>query len=129
MPSKHSICQACKPRVSKGTEAPSILIAIIHPIPWVFQVQPSKEMPSAYDLHVLTTIPGLSYRYYSIQPSRSSQEKTGEPEPFVAKTMQFGGRLRRLARQVGGSLVPVNNDCYIVFLDLDTNLMHSVWER
>ncbi|XP_042107597.1 epididymis-specific alpha-mannosidase isoform X1 [Ovis aries] len=98
-----------------------------HPV--LAQVQPSKEMPSAYDLHVLTTIPGLSYRHYSIQPSRSSQEKTGEPEPFVAKTMQFGGRLRRSARQVGGSLVPVNNDCYIVFLDLDTNLMHSIWER
>ncbi|KAM7224827.1 hypothetical protein CapIbe_024088, partial [Capra ibex] len=97
-------------------------------LPVPAQVQPSKEMPSAYDLHVLTTIPGLSYRYYSIQPSRSSQEKTGEPEPFVAKTTQFGGRLRRLAGQVGGSLVPVNNDCYIVFLDLDTNLMHSVWE-
>ncbi|KAI4542711.1 hypothetical protein MG293_006837 [Ovis ammon polii] len=97
--------------------------------PVLAQVQPSKEMPSAYDLYVLTTIPGLSYRHYSIRPSRSSQEKTGEPEPFVAKTMQFGGRLRRSARQVGGNLVPVNNDCYIVFLDLDTNLMHSVWER
>lgn len=30
---------------------------------------------------------------------------------------------------MGGNLVPPNNDCYIVFLDLDTNLMHSVWER
>ncbi|XP_068831089.1 epididymis-specific alpha-mannosidase-like [Capricornis sumatraensis] len=98
-------------------------------LPVLAQVQPSKEMPFAYDLYVLTTIPGLSYRYYSIRPSRSSQEKTGEPEPFVAKTTQFGGRLRRLAGQVGRSLVPVNNDCYIVFLDLDTNLMHSIWER
>ena len=93
------------------------------------QVQRSKELPSAYDLHVLTTIPGLSYRHYSIRPRRSSQEDTGEPEPFVAKTTQFGGRLRRRGGQVGQSLVPVVNDCYIVFLDLDTNLMHSVWER
>uniref|UniRef100_A0A452G320 Alpha-mannosidase n=1 Tax=Capra hircus TaxID=9925 RepID=A0A452G320_CAPHI len=108
---------------------PKVSITDESGLPVPAQVQPSKEMPSAYDLHVLTTIPGLSYRYYSIQPSRSSQEKTGEPEPFVAKTTQFGGRLRRLAGQVGGSLVPVNNDCYIVFLDLDTNLMHSVWER
>ena len=86
-------------------------------------------MPSACDLHMLTTIPGLSYRHYSIRPRRSSQEDTGEPEPFVAGTQQFGRRLRRRGGRVGGNLVPVVNDCYIVFLDLDTNLMHSVWER
>nr|CAI9707516.1 unnamed protein product [Rangifer tarandus platyrhynchus] len=98
-----------------------------HPVP--AQVQCSKEMPSAYDLHVLTTIPGLSYQHYSIRPSRSSQEATGEPEPFVASTQQFGVRPRRRGRRVGKSLVPVVNDCYIIFLDLDTNLMHSIWER
>ncbi|XP_043762815.1 epididymis-specific alpha-mannosidase-like [Cervus elaphus] len=93
------------------------------------QVQHSKEMPSAYDLHVLTTIPGLSYRHYSIRPSRSSQEDTGEPEPFVASTQHFGHRLRTHGGQVGSHLVPVENDCYTVFLDTDTNLMHSIWER
>jgi len=131
-----SLCQASTPStrcISPGfprrlRHFPS-LTSIIHPILQVLQVQRSKEMPSAYDLHVLTTIPGLSYRHYSIRPSRSSQEETGEPEPFVAITTQFGGRLRRYGGQVGGSLVPVKNDCYIVFLDLDTNLMHSVWER
>ncbi|XDB51619.1 hypothetical protein AB1E18_005173 [Capra hircus] len=115
--------------ITLTVDFPKVSVTDESGLPVPAQVQPSKEMPSAYDLHVLTMIPGLSYRHYSIRPSRSSQEKTGEPEPFVAKTMQFGGRLRRLARQVGGSLVPVNNDCYIVFLDLDTNLMHSVWER
>ena len=93
------------------------------------KVQCSKELPSAYDLHVLTTIPGLSYRHYSIRPSRGSQEATGAPEPFVAGTQQFGVRLRRRGGRVGKSLVPVVNDCYIIFLDLDTNLMHSIWER
>uniref|UniRef100_A0A452EN56 Alpha-mannosidase n=1 Tax=Capra hircus TaxID=9925 RepID=A0A452EN56_CAPHI len=94
-----------------------------------FQVQSSKEMPSAYDLHVLTTIPGLSYQHYSIRPSRSSQEATGETAPFVASTQHFGHRLRRRGGQVGCHLVPVENDCYTVFLDTDTNLMHSIWER
>nr|XP_020766350.1 epididymis-specific alpha-mannosidase isoform X2 [Odocoileus virginianus texanus] len=93
------------------------------------QVQRSKEMPSAYDLHVLTTIPGLSYQHYSIRPSRSSQKATGEPEPFVASTQQFGVQPRRRGRRGGKSLVPVVNDCYIIFLDTDTNLMHSIWER
>ena len=86
-------------------------------------------MPSAYDLHVLTTIPGLSYQHYSIRPSRSSQEATGETAPFVASTQHFGHRLRRHGGQVGCHLVPVENDCYTVFLDTDTNLMHSIWER
>ncbi|XP_069451160.1 epididymis-specific alpha-mannosidase-like [Ovis canadensis] len=98
-----------------------------HPVP--AQVQSSKEMPSAYDLHVLTTIPGLSYQHYSIRPSRSSQEATGETAPFVASTQHFGHRLRRRGGQVGCHLVPVENDCYTVFLDTDTNLMHSIWER
>uniref|UniRef100_A0A4W2D2V3 Alpha-mannosidase n=1 Tax=Bos indicus x Bos taurus TaxID=30522 RepID=A0A4W2D2V3_BOBOX len=115
--------------ITLTVDFPKVSITDESGLPVPAQVQRSKEMPSAYDLHVLTTIPGLSYRHYSIRPSRSSQEETGEPEPFVAITTQFGGRLRRYGGQVGGSLVPVKNDCYIVFLDLDTNLMHSVWER
>ncbi|XP_070647951.1 epididymis-specific alpha-mannosidase-like [Bos indicus] len=100
------------------------------PVPaQAFQVQSSKEMPSAYDLRMLTTIPGLSYRHYSIRPSRSSQKATGETAPFVASTQHFGPRLRRRGRQVGCHLVLVENDCYTVFLDTDTNLMHSIWER
>uniref|UniRef100_A0AC11BCQ7 Uncharacterized protein n=1 Tax=Ovis aries TaxID=9940 RepID=A0AC11BCQ7_SHEEP len=98
-----------------------------HPVP--AQFQRSKEMPSAYDLHVLTMIPGLSYRHYSIQPSRRPQEDTGEPVTSLASSRRFGLRLRRSGKQVGGSLVPVKNDCYTVFLDKDTNLMHSIWER
>nr|XP_025145440.1 epididymis-specific alpha-mannosidase-like isoform X1 [Bubalus bubalis] len=115
--------------ITLTVDFPKVSITDESGLPVPAQVQRSKEMPSAYDLHVLTTIPGLSYRHYSIRPSRSSQEETGEPEPFVAKTTQFGGRLRRYGGQVGRSLVPVKNDCYIVFLDLDTNLMHSIWER
>uniref|UniRef100_A0A8C6E8B8 Alpha-mannosidase n=1 Tax=Moschus moschiferus TaxID=68415 RepID=A0A8C6E8B8_MOSMO len=93
------------------------------------QVQRSKEVPSAYDLHVLTTIPGLSYRHYSIWPSRRPQEDTEEPVTSLASSRQFGRRLRRSGKQMGRSLVPVKNDCYTVFLDKDTNLMHSIWER
>ncbi|KAB0343916.1 hypothetical protein FD754_020842 [Muntiacus muntjak] len=93
------------------------------------QVQRSKEVPSAYHLHVLTTIPGLSYRHYSIQPSRRPQEDPLEPVTSLASSRQFGRRLRRRGGPVGGSLVPVENDCYTVFLDKDTNLMHSIWER
>ncbi|XDB51618.1 hypothetical protein AB1E18_005172 [Capra hircus] len=115
--------------ITLTVEFPNVSITDESGRPVPAQFQRSKEMPSAYDLHVLTTIPGLSYRHYSIQPSRRPQEDTGEPVTSLASSRQFGLRLRRSGKQVGGSLVPVKNDCYTVFLDKDTNLMHSIWER
>ena len=93
------------------------------------QVQNSKEMPSVYDLLVLTTIPGLSYRYYVIKPSRRAKGDTQVTEAMMANTKQFGRRPRRHDSSMGRRLVHMENDCYTVFLDKDTNLMHSIWER
>ncbi|XP_070314251.1 epididymis-specific alpha-mannosidase-like [Odocoileus virginianus] len=97
--------------------------------PVTAQVQNSKEMPSAYDLLVLTTIPGLSYRYYIIRPTRRAQKDTQETGASVGSTNHFDRRPRKNHRQVVRRLVHVENDCYTVFLDKDTNLMHSIWER
>uniref|UniRef100_A0A8D1VJJ0 Alpha-mannosidase n=3 Tax=Sus scrofa TaxID=9823 RepID=A0A8D1VJJ0_PIG len=97
--------------------------------PVLAQVQDSKETPSAYDLHVLTTIPGLSYQHYIIRPIRKAREDSQEAAATVPSTIQFGLKLRRQDGQVGRNLVPVKNGCYTVFLDKDTNLMHSIWER
>lgn len=97
--------------------------------PLALQVQDSKETPSAYDLHVLTTIPGLSYQHYIIRPIRKAWEDSQEAAATVPSTIQFGLKLRRQDGQVGRNLVPVKNGCYTVFLDKDTNLMHSIWER
>ncbi|XP_023375070.1 epididymis-specific alpha-mannosidase isoform X1 [Otolemur garnettii] len=94
-----------------------------HPVP--AQVQNSTKTPSAYTLHILTTIPGLSYRYYSVRPTAGAQE----PVATVASTLQFGRRPRRRDSRGRRRLVPVENDCYTVLLDEDTNLMHSVQER
>ncbi|KAI4572223.1 hypothetical protein MJT46_005291 [Ovis ammon polii x Ovis aries] len=98
-----------------------------HPVP--AQVQNSKEMPSVHDLLVLTTIPGLSYRYYVIRPSRRAEGDTQETEATMANTKQFGHRPRRHDSSMGRRLAHVENDCYTVYLDKDTNLMHSIWER
>ncbi|KAF4013139.1 hypothetical protein G4228_004426, partial [Cervus hanglu yarkandensis] len=98
-----------------------------HPVP--AQVQNSKEMPSVYDLLVLTTIPGLSYQYYVIKPSRRAKEDTQENEAMMANTKQFGRRPRRHDSSVVRRLVHVENDCYTVYLDKDSNLMDSIWER
>ncbi|KAJ1060959.1 hypothetical protein K5549_002246 [Capra hircus] len=98
-----------------------------HPVP--AQVQNSKEMPSVYDLLVLTMIPGLSYRYYVIKPSRRAKGDTQETEAMMANTKQFGRRPRRHDSSVGRRLAHVENDGYTAYLDKDTNLTHSIWER
>ncbi|XDA77731.1 hypothetical protein R6Z07M_007823 [Ovis aries] len=64
-----------------------------NPVP--AQVQNSKKTPSAYDLLVLTTIPGLCYQYYFIRPMRRAQKDT------LDSTNQFGCRPRTNRRQVG----------------------------
>uniref|UniRef100_A0A4W2HU61 Glycoside hydrolase family 38 central domain-containing protein n=1 Tax=Bos indicus x Bos taurus TaxID=30522 RepID=A0A4W2HU61_BOBOX len=98
-----------------------------NPVP--AQVQNSKETPSAYDLLVLTTIPGFSYRHYVIRPMRRAQKDTQETGASVDSTKQFGRRPRTNRRQAGRRPVHMENDCYTVYLDKDTNLMHSIWER
>ncbi|XP_070254816.1 epididymis-specific alpha-mannosidase [Myotis yumanensis] len=108
---------------------PSVTVTDESGHPVKAQVQRSKEIPHKYDLYVLTTIPGLSYRYYSIRPT----EQAPEGKQATA-TMAFASKLDRKPRKPstrpwGKKLVSVKNDCYTVFLDPDTNLMHSIWER
>ncbi|KAM5340310.1 epididymis-specific alpha-mannosidase [Glossophaga mutica] len=95
-----------------------------HPVP--SQVQETQEAPHQYDLHVLAAMPGLSHRHYSIRPA---QEAGGAASAAAASTSKFHRRLRRHSGPRGRRLVPVDNGCYTVFLDWDTNLMHSIWER
>ncbi|XP_064142301.1 epididymis-specific alpha-mannosidase isoform X2 [Loxodonta africana] len=97
-----------------------------HPVP--AQLQNSTSTPSTYDLHILTTIPGLSYRHYSIRPTLGAQEGIQEPSATVASIIQFDRRPRRRASRKGRRLVPIMNDCYTVLMDQDTNLMHSIQE-
>ncbi|XP_012520574.1 PREDICTED: epididymis-specific alpha-mannosidase isoform X2 [Propithecus coquereli] len=110
-----------------GFPGVSVTDELGHPMP--AQVQNSTETPSAYVLHILATIPGLSYRHYSIKPTAGAQEGTQEAAATMTSTLRFGRRLRRHASHGGRRLVPVANDCYTVLLDQDTNMMHSVRER
>lgn len=99
-------------------------------VPLALQVQRSKEIPHKYDLYVLTTIPGLSYRYYSIRPTEQAPDGKQAPSATMTITSELDLKPRKLrTRPRGQNLVSVKNDCYTVFLDSDTNLMHSIWER
>uniref|UniRef100_A0A8C2VPQ0 Alpha-mannosidase n=2 Tax=Chinchilla lanigera TaxID=34839 RepID=A0A8C2VPQ0_CHILA len=102
------------PRVSVTDESGRLMPA---------QIQNSTKEPSAYDLLILVTIPGLSYRRYSVRPTTGTQAAA-----TMASTIRFGRRLRR-TNQGDKHLVPVANDCYTVLLDPNTNLLHSVQER
>lgn len=77
-----------------------------------------------YDLLILSTIPGLSYRHYRVVPTAEAQEPTS-----TARTLRFRRRLRRHSSPQRRRLVAMANDCYIVLFNQDTNLMHSIWER
>ncbi|XP_040480860.1 epididymis-specific alpha-mannosidase [Ursus maritimus] len=97
--------------------------------PVAAQVQESKEKQPGYDLYVLTTIPGLSYRHYSIRRTQGTQEDTKQLGASVARTSNFARKTKSPAGPRGRHLVRVENDCYTVFLDRDTNLMYSILER
>ncbi|XP_006893736.1 PREDICTED: epididymis-specific alpha-mannosidase [Elephantulus edwardii] len=90
------------------------------------QVQNSGVAPSAFELHFLATIPGLSYQRYSIRPTVRTWEGVREPAATLAHTTQFRQRLKRRASRGGRRLVSVANDCYTVLLDQDTNMMYSI---
>ncbi|XP_048220300.1 epididymis-specific alpha-mannosidase [Perognathus longimembris pacificus] len=86
------------------------------------QIQSSSRFPSAYDLLILTTIPGLSYRHYWLRPATEPQAAP------AARVLRFGRRTRRQPGQGGRSLVRVRNDCYTVLLDPSSNLLYGIWE-
>lgn len=87
------------------------------------------EEPSAYDLFILTTIPGLSYRHYKVRRTPGDQADTGEMVVPMASTHKFSLKLRKQTSQKGKHLLPVMNDCYTLLFDQDTNLLHSIQER
>lgn len=93
------------------------------------QIQNSTKDPSAYDLLILTTIPGLSYRHYKVRRTRGDQAGTRELVTPRADTLKFSRKLRNQTSQEGKLLVPVTNDCYTLLFDQDTNMLHSIQDR
>ncbi|KAM4807632.1 epididymis-specific alpha-mannosidase [Rhinophrynus dorsalis] len=89
------------------------------------QIQNSTESSYAFDLYVLVTLNGLSYGRYTI--------KLGNSDP--GKNL-IVGRLVKFVRQPTSSklkhkerVMPLMNDCYKVWIDQSTNLMHSITDR
>ncbi|XP_049637605.1 epididymis-specific alpha-mannosidase-like [Suncus etruscus] len=87
------------------------------------QVQKSKKIPDKYELYVMITIPGLSYQKYIVWQSQGTQSIN------ISVPRYFDRKRRTFMRTGEKHLMSVQNDCYTVFLDQGTNLLHSIWER
>ncbi|XP_038601694.1 epididymis-specific alpha-mannosidase [Tachyglossus aculeatus] len=101
----------------------SVFDELGYPVP--AQIQNSTDSPAAYDLYILVTIRGLSYRRFNIRASKPSDVGSAS----VARAMRFGRKTANPSRPRGNRLFPVGNDCYDVLMDLDTNLIHSITDR
>ncbi|CAH6977974.1 epididymis-specific alpha-mannosidase [Phodopus roborovskii] len=93
------------------------------------QVQNSTKAPSAYDLLILATIPGLSYKHYEVRHTHGDQADPKKLVVPMASTHKFSPKLRNHTSQKGRRLIPVTNDCYTLLFDQDTNMLHSIQER
>ncbi|XP_074085923.1 epididymis-specific alpha-mannosidase isoform X2 [Macrotis lagotis] len=92
------------------------------------QIQNSTDSLSTYNLYILATIKALSYRRYYIK----TVDKFGEAHlesTSIARIFHFGRKSVKYSRNSGKRLFPVTNECYSIFMDHDTNLMHSITER
>ncbi|NXQ38872.1 MA2B2 mannosidase, partial [Catharus fuscescens] len=107
--------------VSVSNEEMSVYDELGHSVP--AQVQSSVESQSTYDLYILVTISGLSYRKYSIKP------QDGRQSAFIGSSVKYKRRDLTRADQQSRQLFPVVNNCYQIVFDQNTNLMHSITVR
>lgn len=95
-----------------------------HPVP--AQIQESTEPHSKLDLYLLVTINGLSYRRYIV---KVGNYPPNDESAFIGRMVRFKRRVTESTWRNGKRLLPIQNDCYIVMIDQDTNLMHSIKDR
>ncbi|XP_069488092.1 epididymis-specific alpha-mannosidase isoform X2 [Ambystoma mexicanum] len=105
----------------------SVFDELGHPVP--AQVHESAESPSNWDLYLLVTVSGLSYRRYTVKVGEFS---TNKQSTVVGRLVKFKRQLTDTTKNHGKQLPPLPsllNDCYIVRIDQNTNLMQSITER
>ncbi|NXI33780.1 MA2B2 mannosidase, partial [Sterrhoptilus dennistouni] len=107
--------------VSVSSEEMSVYDELGYSVP--AQVQSSLESQSTYDLYILVSISGLSYRRYSIKPV------DGKQSAFIGSSVKYKRRDLTRAGQQSQQLFPVVNNCYQIVFDQNTNLMHSITDR
>ncbi|XP_074131165.1 epididymis-specific alpha-mannosidase isoform X3 [Sminthopsis crassicaudata] len=112
--------------VTVGSPRVTVLDESGHPVP--AQIQNSTDSQFTYDLYILATIKGLSYRRYYIKAADKFEEAQ-QKSASTARVLHFGRKSKKSSRVSYKQLFPVTNDCYSILMDQATNLMHSITER
>ncbi|MBN3277123.1 MA2B2 mannosidase, partial [Polyodon spathula] len=94
------------------------------------QILKSSESTSSYDLYILVTSSGLSYRRYRIMLETSPCSKESDCLPtYIGRVVKFDRQIVNKSKKLGVRLLPVMNECYTLRLDQDTNLLNSITDR
>ncbi|KAK1175516.1 hypothetical protein AOXY_G180 [Acipenser oxyrinchus oxyrinchus] len=94
------------------------------------QILKSAESTSSYDLYILVTSSGLSYRRYRIMLETSPCSNESDCLPtYVGRVVKFDRQIVNKSKKHGVRLLPVMNECYTLRLDQDTNLLNSITDR
>ncbi|CAJ0964540.1 unnamed protein product [Ranitomeya imitator] len=91
--------------------------------PWI---QNASDPGHAFDLYILVVLPGLGYRQYSIKMENT---EPGKGTMNVVRQGKFSRKLSDKPKNSIKRIMPVSNDCYTLWIDLDTNLLVSITDR
>ncbi|XP_078394553.1 epididymis-specific alpha-mannosidase isoform X1 [Cetorhinus maximus] len=98
------------------------------------QIQKSASN-STYDLYVLVRLNALSYSRYLVKNKKSTCTKASggrcseSPTSSRGRVITFDRKLVSKSKNPGHRLLPLMNDCYLLMLNEDTNLLHSITDR
>ncbi|XP_069832515.1 epididymis-specific alpha-mannosidase [Dendropsophus ebraccatus] len=90
------------------------------------QVLNSSDPGHALDLYVLVVLPGLGYRRYSV---KTENAEPSEETTDMGRRVKFSTQLLHNAKSRKNKTMPVSNDCYTVWIDLNTNMLVSITDR
>ncbi|KAM4707731.1 epididymis-specific alpha-mannosidase [Discoglossus pictus] len=90
------------------------------------QIQNATESNHTFDLYILVTLNGLSYRRYSIRLGDLDSHKD---TVVIGRRMKFARKTTSNKSKCKVRLIPLMNDCYTVWIDQNTNLLHSITDR
>ncbi|XP_051894984.1 epididymis-specific alpha-mannosidase isoform X2 [Pristis pectinata] len=122
-----------------GTESPKVremyMDHLLQGMTAVKLIQKSAGSNSTFDLYVLVRLDALSYRRYLVKPKKSTCTKgqdgqcSREPTSYRGREIAFDRKLVGKSKNRGLRLLPLMNECYLLLLNEDTNLLHSITDR
>ncbi|XP_067850428.1 epididymis-specific alpha-mannosidase isoform X1 [Heptranchias perlo] len=99
------------------------------------QIQNSADSNSTFDLYVLVRLNALGFRRYLVKTKQSTCTKESDGQcsknqnSHRGRVITFDRKLVSKSKNRGHRLLPLMNDCYLLMLNEDTNLLHSITDR